>query len=278
VRLAVGIFVSVWAMSACTINVGGQALPGPAPSTAASGATTLARTGQCLNSPDVNKAFDCAQSHDAEVLAVGEISGLSSNYPDVQALRKATLPACYAQINGFVGSQDAGATRLQPLAFWPNEQGWKQGERWRLCTVAEFSPDGKLVPRKGSLKGALGGSAFNTYQICLAGSPSKDADVKPTACNTTHMAEAVPGGIVPLGKFSDPTPSKDQMNALTKDKCTKAVHDYLGSDKRTDVFPAWRMPGSQGWSEGWTYAICYAEATKTFGGTLLGIRDNPLPN
>ncbi|MBM7861542.1 hypothetical protein JOD27_005366 [Lentzea nigeriaca] len=277
VRLAVAIIPIVWALSACAIQVGGQAVPGPMPSTAAADAPTLPKVGQCMNSSEL-KPVDCAASHDAEVMGVGEMAGLPSTYPDTQALRKAALPSCYGTISDYLGSPDAGATRLQVWAFWPNEASWKKGDRWRLCTVVELTADGKALPRKGSLKDVLKGSSFNTYQICLGGSPSKDPDVKPTACNGPHMAEAVPGGIVPLGKYSDPTPSKDQMNAIVKDKCTKAVHDYVGSDKRTDVFPAWRMPGSQGWSEGWTYAICYAEATRTFNGTLLGLRENPLPN
>ena len=277
VRLAVAIILSAVTLSACAIQVGGQAIPGPMPSTAAADAPTLPKSGQCMNSSEL-KPVDCAASHDAEVMAVGEMSGLPTAYPDTQALRKAALPSCYAAISDYVGSADVGATRLQVWAFWPNEAGWKKGERWRLCTAVELAPEGKALARKGSLKDVLKGSSFNTYQICLGGSPSKDPDVKPTACNGAHMAEAVPAGIVPMGKYNDPTPSKDQMSAVAKDKCTKAVHDYLGSDKRTDVFPAWRMPGSQGWSEGWTYAICYAEATKAFNGTLLGIRDNPLPN
>jgi hypothetical protein len=278
VRLAVAIILSALGLSACAIQVGGQAVPGPMPSTAAADAPTLPKVGQCMNSSEL-KPVDCAASHDAEVMGVGEMTGLPSAYPDTTALRKAALPSCYGVINDYLGSADAGGTRLQVWTFWPNEAGWKKGERWRLCTVVELAPEGKALARKGSLKDALkGGSSFNTFHICLGGSPSKDPDVKPTACNSPHMAEAVPGGIVPLGKFSDPAPSKEQMSAVAKDKCTKAVHDYLGSDKRTDVFPAWRMPGSQGWSEGWTYAICYAEATKTFTGTLLGIRDNPLPN
>lgn len=277
VRLAVAIILSTWALGACAIHVGGQAVPGPMPSTAAADTPTLPKVGQCMNSSEL-KPVDCAASHDAEVMAVGELSGLPSTYPDTQSLRKAALPPCYAAINDYLGSPDAGATRLQVWAFWPNEASWKKGDRWRLCTVVELAPEGKALARKGSLRNVLKGASFNTYQICLGGSPSKDADVKPTACNGAHLAEAVPSGIVPLGKHNDPTPSKDQMSAIAKDKCTKAVHDYLGSDKRTDVFPAWRMPGSQGWSEGWTYAICYAEATKAFNGTLLGIRDNPLPN
>lgn len=277
VRLAVAVILSAWALSGCAIQVGGQAVPGPMPSTAASDAPTLPKVGQCMNYAEV-KPVDCSASHDAEVMGVGELSGLPTTYPDTQALRKAALPSCYAAINDYVGSPDAGATRLQVVAFWPNEAGWKKGERWRLCTVVDLAPEGKPLARKGTLKAVLKGASFNTYQICLGGSPSKDPDVKPTACNGAHMAEAVPAGVVPLGKYNDPTPSKDQMSAVAKDKCTKAVHDYLGSDKRTDVFPAWRMPGSQGWSEGWTYAICYAEAGRAFTGTLLGIRDNPLPN
>jgi hypothetical protein len=277
VRLAVGIFLSAWAVSACTINVGGQAVPGPMPSTASASAPTLPKAGQCMNAFDL-KVLDCAGAHEAEVMSVGELSGLGASYPDTQALRKAALPPCRSVLTEYLGSGDADSTRLRVWAFWPNEQGWKDGQRWRLCTVVEISPDEKPLARKGSVKNILGQNGFSTFQTCTSGSPSKDAEVKVTACNGAHLAEAVPGGVVSLGKPSDPAPSKDQMNAIAKDKCTKAVHDYLGSSKRTDVFPAWRNPGSQAWSEGWTNAICYAEATKPFTGTLLGIRDNLLPN
>ncbi|KOV89122.1 hypothetical protein ADL03_03825 [Nocardia sp. NRRL S-836] len=265
------------ALSACAIKVGGQAIPGPMPSTASASAPALPKPGQCMNAFDL-KVLDCAGSHEAEVMSVGDLAGLSTAYPDTQALRKAALPPCRSALTEYLDSADADSTRLRVWAFWPNEQGWKDGQRWRLCTVVEISPDEKPLPRKGSVRGVLGQNGFATFQTCTSGSPSKDAEVKVTACNGAHLAEAVPGGVVSLGKSTDPAPSKEQMNAIAKDKCTKAVHDYLGSSKRADVFPAWRNPGSQAWSEGWTNAICYAEATKAFSGTLLGIRDNPLPN
>lgn len=277
VRLAVGIFLSVWAMSACTINVGGQAVPGPMPSTASASAPALPKAGQCMNAFEL-KVLQCTDSHEAEVMSVGELKGLPSTYPDTQTLRKAALPPCRQALTDYLGSGDADSTRLRVWAFWPNEQGWKDGQRWRLCTVVEINPDEKPLPRKGSVKGILGQNGFTTFQTCAANSPSKDAEVKVAMCNTTHLAEAVPAGVVSLGKSTDPAPSKEQMNAIATEKCTKAVHDYLGSSKRSDVFPAWRNPGSQAWSEGWTNAVCYAEATKPFNGTLFGIRDNPLPN
>lgn len=277
VRLAVGIFLSMWAVSACTINVGGQAVPGPMPSTASASAPTLPKVGQCMNAFEL-KVINCPDSHEAEVMSIGELSGMPSTYPDAQVLRKAALPPCRQVLTDYLGSADADSTRLRVWAFWPNEQGWKDGQRWRLCTVVEISPEEKPLPRKGSVKGILAQNGFTTFQTCTSGSPSKDAEVKVTQCNTAHLAEAVPAGVVALGKSTDPAPSKEQMNDIATAKCTKAVHDYLGSSKRADVFPAWRNPGSQAWSEGWTNAICYAEATKPFNGTLFGIRDNPLPN
>ncbi|NGY61946.1 septum formation family protein [Lentzea sp. NEAU-D13] len=277
VRLAVAIVLSSWALSACAIQVGGQAVPGPLPSTASASAPALPKAGQCMNAYELT-VLQCTDSHEAEVMSVGELTGLPTVYPDNQALRKAALPPCRQALTDYLGSGDADSTRLRVWAFWPNEQGWKDGQRWRLCTVVEISPDEKPLARKGSVKGILGGNGFTTFQTCTQGSPSKDQEVKVVACNTAHLAEAVPAGVVSLGKSTDPAPSTEQMNAIAKSKCTKAVHDYLGSSKRSDVFPAWRNPGSQAWSEGWTNAVCYAEANKAFNGTLFGIRDNPLPN
>lgn len=277
VRLAVAIVLSTLTLSSCAIHVGGQAVPGPMPSTASASAPTLPKPGQCMNSYELT-VLQCTDSHEAEVMTVGELNGLPSTYPDTQALRKAALPPCRQALSDYLGSSDADATRLRVWAFWPNEQGWKDGQRWRLCTVVEITPDEKPLARKGSVKGILKGDGFTAFQTCTVGSPSKDQEVKIGPCNAAHLAEAVPGGVVSLGKSSDPAPSKEQMNSIAKDKCTKAVQDYLGSDKRTDVFPAWRNPGSQAWSEGWTNAVCYAEATKAFSGTLFGLRDNPLPN
>ena len=278
VRLAVAIVLSSWALSACAIQVGGQAVPGPLPSTASASAPTLPKAGQCMNAYELT-VLQCTDSHEAEVMTVGELTGLPTAYPDNQALRKAALPPCRQALTEYLGSGDADATRLRVWAFWPNEQGWKDGQRWRLCTVVEVSPDEKPLARKGSVKGILGSNGFTTFQNCTQGSPSKDQEIKIIACNSAaHLAEAVPAGVVSLGKSTDPAPSTEQMNAIAKGKCTKAVHDYLGSSKRSDVFPAWRNPGSQAWSEGWTNAVCYAEANKAFNGTLFGIRDNPLPN
>jgi hypothetical protein len=275
VRQAVLVLLTMQALSACAIHVGGYAVPGPLPSTASAPDPDLPTVGQCMNSAEF-KALDCNSPHEAEITQVGEISGLSKDYPDERDLRRAALPPCRDALTEYLGSKDADATRLQVWAFWPNKQGWEKGQRWRLCSVIELAPDEKKVSRKGSVKGVLAASGFGTYQLCSSGSPSKDDRLTLAACDTPHIGEAVPG-VVSLGKSSDPAPSEDQINSMAKDKCTKAVTDYVGSDKRNDVFTAWRTFGAQAWSEGWTNAICYAEATRPFTGRLWGLGDKPLP-
>lgn len=209
VRLAVAIVLSTLTLSACTIQLGGQAVPGPLPSTASAAAPTLPKAGQCMNA-DKLLVLQCTESHEAEVMSVGELTGLPTTYPDTQALRKAALPPCRQTLNEYLGSPEADSTRLRVWAFWPNEQGWKDGQRWRLCTVVEISPDEKPLARKGSVKDALKGDGFSTFQTCTQGSPSKDQEVKVVACNTAHLAEAVPAGVVSLGRSTDPAPSRSR--------------------------------------------------------------------
>lgn len=277
VRQAVLVLLTMLAVSACAIHVGGYAVPGPLPSTASAPAPDLPKVGQCMNSADF-KVLACGEPHEAEITAVGELSGLSKEYPSERDLRRAALPPCRDALTVYLGSADADATRLQVWAFWPNQKGWEDGQRWRLCSVIEMSPnDEKKVSRKGSLKGVLAASGFGTYQLCSSGSPAKDTKLALVGCDTPHLGEAVPG-VVSLGKFSDPAPSQDQISAIAKDKCSKAVADYVGSDKRTDVIAAWRPFGAQAWSEGWTNAICYAEASRAFSGRLWGLGVKPLPN
>ncbi|GLZ33139.1 hypothetical protein Lesp02_53270 [Lentzea sp. NBRC 105346] len=264
------------AVSGCARHIGGQAVPGPLPSTASAPAPDLPKVGQCMNSAEF-KALDCNSPHEAEVTAMGEISGLSKDYPDERDLRRAALPPCREALTEYLGSKDADATRLQVWAFWPNKKGWEDGQRWRLCSVIELAPDEKKVSRTGSVKGVLAASGFGTYQLCSSGSPSRDAKLTLTACDKPHVGEAVPG-VVALGKNTDPAPSQEDINKMAEEKCTKAVTDYVGSSKRTDVSVAWRTFGSQAWSEGWTNAICYAETSRAFTGRLWGLGDKPLPN
>ncbi|WP_053714449.1 septum formation family protein [Saccharothrix sp. NRRL B-16348] len=236
-------------------------------------ADQLPKAGQCT---DTGLAvLDCKTEHEAEVTEVGLVDGLGAEYPNDRDLRRAALPACRAALTKYLGSPDHDATRLQAHALWPSRDGWAKGDRWRVCTVVELKPDGTRVRRKTSAKDLLKAAGFGTVQLCATASPGEAKDPGITACDQPHKAEAVPG-VLALGSHQEPTPSLDQVNAKAAEHCAKAVTNYVGA-QREDVFASWRAFGSLAWSEGYTSAVCYAEATRPFTGRLWGLGKNALP-
>jgi hypothetical protein len=232
--------------------------------------------GECLDSKKF--AFsDCAQPHDIEITQAGQLpQGLPGGYPDEQSMLRAALPPCRAALQDYLGSQDSDATRLQAWAFWPNRERWQHGDRWLLCAATELGPDGRPVSRTGTVRGALVGAGFAGFQLCTAGSPSKEPQLRTVGCDQPHLGEALPG-VLALGKATDPVPSQDQMNAAAREHCSRALAGYLGAAGRGDVFPAWRMPGPQDWAQGYTDITCYAELARPVSSRLQGIGTGQLP-
>ncbi|GAA3859620.1 hypothetical protein GCM10022243_26820 [Saccharothrix violaceirubra] len=235
-------------------------------------ADALPAPGQCTDSGV--EVIACTEPHDAEVTEVGTLD-LTAAEPTERDLRRAALPACRTALTRHLGSTDHDATRLQVRAFWPSAEGLARGDRWRLCAVTELAPDGTPKKRTSPTKDLLKAAGFATVQLCAEGSPAKEERPRFTACDGPHLAEAVPG-VLELGKPTDPSPSRDFVDEKARQHCVTAVKGYVGAD-RGDVFASWRTYGSQGWSEGFTTAICYAEATRPFTGTLWGIGTKPLP-
>ncbi|GAB2997673.1 septum formation family protein [Saccharothrix stipae] len=261
-------------LAACTARVEGVpdgevVRPSLTPS-----ADQLPKAGQCTNTG--LEVLDCAAEHEAEVTAIGVLDGLGDAYPNDRDLRRAALPACRTALTAYLGSPDHDATRLQAHAYWPSRDGWAKGDRWHVCTVVELKPDGSRARRQGSAKDLLKAAGFGTVQLCATASPGQARDAGITTCDQPHKAEAVPG-VLALGGPQEPAPSLDQVNAKAAEHCAKAVTNYVGA-QREDVFASWRAFGSQAWSEGYTSAVCYAEATRPFTGRLWGLGKNPLPN
>ena len=234
----------------------------------------LPQPGQCTDTG--LEVLDCKAEHGAEVTRVGSLDGLTAEYPIDRDLRRAALPGCRAALTAYLGSPDHDATRLRAHAFWPSRDGWAQGDRWVVCTVVELKPDGGRARRRTSAKDLLKAAGFGTVQLCATASPGEVKDLGITGCDQPHKAEAVPG-VLALGNPRDPAPSLEQVNAKAAEHCAKAVTNYVGAP-REDVFASWRAFGSQAWSEGYTSAICYAEAARPFTGRLWGLGRNPLPN
>ncbi len=274
-RAIVGILgLSLVLATGCTTQVAGSpdgevVRPSITPS-----AKELPTSGQCTDG--ALKVSDCAQPHEAEVVDIGRFAWTDRDYPNERDLRRQAIPPCRELMAGYLGSPDHDATRLQAQVLWPSRDGWAKGDRWWLCTVVEFAPDGQRRKRTGTVKDLLKAAGFAQVQLCSLGSPGKDADAKVTACDGPHLAEAVPGVLV-LGALGEPAPSPDQVNARAGEHCATAVAGYVGA-QRQDVFASWRTFGSQAWSEGFTTAVCYAEATRPFTGRLWGLGSKTLPS
>ncbi|GGP39172.1 septum formation family protein [Saccharothrix coeruleofusca] len=270
-RRALVAVVTALALASCTRYVEGSPddevrRPSITPS-----AQELPAPGQCVNAE--LRQVDCAGPHEAEVTDVGELGDVGEG--SQRDVRRAAVPPCRAALARYVGSADHDATRLHAQAMWPSADGWARGDRWRLCLAVELAPDGQRVARSGSVKDLLKASGFASVQLCALDSPSQARDPKLTGCDTAHVAEAVPG-VLSLGSPGDPAPSQEEVDARAREHCATAVRGYVGAD-RPDVFAAWRAFGSLAWSEGFTTAVCYAEATRPFTGRLWGLGANPLP-
>ncbi|MEV0676867.1 septum formation family protein [Actinosynnema sp. NPDC050436] len=273
-RAVIGVLsLSLAWTTACTAHVTGSpdgevVRPSLTPAVA-----DLPKSGQCTDG--ALAVVDCARPHEAEAVATGEFTGLGADYPGERDLRRQGIPACRAAVADYLGSPDHDATRLRAQVLWPSRDGWAAGDRWRLCTVVELAPDGQRRKRSGVLRDLLKGAGFGQVQLCALGSPATAADARVTACDGPHLAEAVPG-VLDLGEPGDPTPSREQVDERAQEHCATAVAGYVGA-RRQDVVASWRAFGSQAWSEGFTTAVCYAEASRPFTGRLWGLGTNPLP-
>jgi hypothetical protein len=213
--------------------------------------------GQCL---DTGRAavIDCGQTHDAEVMSVGKVT--STSMPDEAGAATLTMPICRERLTEYLGGPDADATNLVAMPLWPNDQQWKAGQRWLLCTVAEVGPDENPVMRAGSLEGAFRSTDQFRFQTCSVSSPSRDARLRRGPCDRAHVGEALPG-VIGIARPGSPMPSTESINALALQKCPGLLKSYLNGPSQ-EVLPAWRIPNSESWARGYTNIVCYAEAVR----------------
>ncbi|WP_168200672.1 septum formation family protein [Allokutzneria sp. NRRL B-24872] len=245
--------------------------------------TSAAGTGTALASQCIDgKRFvvvDCAQQHELEVTQPERFPAtMPKEYPDEAALLAVAMPKCRAHALAYVGDQ-LDASRLQSWPVWPTKDGWAKGERWLTCAAVELGPDDKPVSRTGSVRAAMAGANFYKFQVCTAGSPSRDNQLKLAPCDQAHLGEAVPW-VLSLGKATDPAPSPEQMNAASEPHCKAMANQYLAAPNgRKDLTLTWRLPEVKDWPLGHTTAVCYLESAKPLTKTLLNIGENaPLPS
>ncbi|TCO64761.1 putative regulator of septum formation [Actinocrispum wychmicini] len=229
--------------------------------------------GQCLDTGHA-AVVACTEPHDAEVINVGKLTATSM--PDETTASTMTMPVCRDHMTDYLGGPDADSTNLVAMPLWPNDEEWRQGQRWLLCTVAEVGMDEKPLTRTGSLEGALRGGDQLRFQTCSVSSPSRDARLQRGRCDAPHLGEALPG-VIRLGDSAGPMPSSDAVTKLAQQRCPVILRRYLGGQTQ-EVLPAWRVPNAESWSRGYTNIVCYAEAIRPVSVRLRNLGPLKLPS
>ncbi|MDG4766443.1 septum formation family protein [Solwaraspora sp. WMMD406] len=177
---------------------------------------------------------DCARLHRVETVHVGTFTGADARRPTAPVgfdpTREAARTECETHATRFLGDLwQHGALRL--TVVMPPQVAWEAGARWFRCDLAEVTsvlPD-KVVPRTGSLRGALAGDApllLRCYEPLWDDRGFVGA-MEPVDCGQPHRSEFV-------GTFDQSTlPPVDLDNPELEEerfrqRCLRLVADYVG--------------------------------------------------
>lgn len=222
--------------------------------------------GDCVSVADF-AMVDCAQPHEIEVYRFDPLpADFPPAYPTAATLLPQFEPRCRVDLLSYLGSQDADASRLRELLYWPARQDWNSGQRWVLCAVVEIGPDDRPVRRTGRLGGALR-DGLGQFQACSADRPS-EGTLRVVPCAEPHHGEAVPGVLV-LGAASDPPITAERANTVAEPHCRRVIDAFLGDEgDLPEVRYSWRYPLATSWPNGYTSVVCYVETDIPITGSL----------
>jgi hypothetical protein len=110
------------------------------------------KVGDCFNTTDKTtfqtvETQPCTQSHNAEVIFIGEYSG--DTYPISLSLNRYIDDSCVPAFESYVGRAIDSEPALSIGYFYPDRDGWNSGDRTITCYLAQ--PD--KSPMTKSLKG-----------------------------------------------------------------------------------------------------------------------------
>ena len=98
------------------------------------------------------KGFDCAKEHDAEIYERSDVA-LDGGFDDA-AIDALAVDVCMGAFRDYVGSVYETST-LDVYYMYPDEAGWKAGDREVVCAVYTPTEDySDSVRTSGSVKGS----------------------------------------------------------------------------------------------------------------------------
>lgn len=140
---------------------------------------------------------DCATSHRVETMHVGTVTGPAADRSTPPAPgstgMKSVRAECDREVNKAVGA-DWRSGRLFLTTVFPSRQAWAGGARWFRCDLTEIKSldDTSIVPRTGSLRGALSGDSPLAHRCFRPKFKNGHVDVMTAVpCTSRHRAEFV---------------------------------------------------------------------------------------
>lgn len=240
----------------------------PSRTSAAPAALTL-HVGQCLNDQPHWQTQPCDAPHFYEVAAVVP----STRYAGDPAKRAAySNSVCDERGGAYLDGPPYGSLLLStPLPRDADPQARKQ----IVCLISHSKPDDSgIVADTHSLKGALAGSGFDRYRLCLADKASGH-DVQVSSCDRPHVSEATWGFIV--GSWGEKYPGEKAINKTSLKTCEPKDRAFIGGVDRSDISFAQNSSGKSAWSHGHRLTVCFVQVNHgKVTGTMKNIKHKPL--
>ena len=112
--------------------------------------------GDCFMNEEVSvvaevETVDCSESHDLELYARVEITGLGGAYPGDGRVVDWLDEACVSRFDAFVG-RDYQSSAYWLLTYTPTAELWASGDRLGLCAVYIGDGDGNISRSTGSAR------------------------------------------------------------------------------------------------------------------------------
>ncbi|WP_406108409.1 septum formation family protein [Micromonospora globbae] len=206
---------------------------------------------------------DCGESHRAETLYVGTLSGAAAERgtppPAGSAGMRAARGQCDREVSKAVGADWRGG-RLGVGVVFPSPAAWAGGARWFRCDVSETTSldEPGVSLRQGTLRGALKGDSALAHR-CF--NPKLDGDditeMRAVSCTAKHHAEFV-------GVYQAPDVSYAQFSEATlrtHKACRKLIAKYAAVPDDANVqYRAGTIfyhPYEQEWKDGNRGVQCF---------------------
>lgn len=277
-----------WALSSSLASLALVAgIVGAPPVTAA----TAPIVGECLEYADLEsldspgQAVECAQSHNAEVFAVGQAPddlGPPSQafIPDQQRSDLCTPP----------GATDARTAMLDylglrgatiPLRTYfglklPTDEQWRSGDRWVRCLVAVSLQGADVLVEFESWSGSASARVAQTgagwLLACNDGIPSSGRSEVLVACGEDRWVLVV-NGVRVDGEAGDPYPGS-ALQQSADEACAPLVRGWQTATTPGDVIAA--LVTEEQWKAGGRAALCWI-AFSDWNGQIDGTPTPPIP-